>query len=126
MIASLSVGAIGALLASQLFGLPLLTVYALSAGAAAEFARLAFQALMQRYAPPEALGRVFVRYEVLFQIAWVDRRVPAGVAADQLPQRRAGLGAVLRRPRGRLRGAATGRRNDGARLSSLDPSVARA
>ena len=52
------VGAIGALLASQLFGLPLLTVYALSAGAAAEFARLAFQALMQRYAPPEALGRV--------------------------------------------------------------------
>ena len=71
VIASLSVGAIGALLASQLFGLPLLTVYALSAGAAAEFARLAFQALMQRYAPPEALGRVFVRYEVLFQIAWV-------------------------------------------------------
>ena len=49
----------------------MLTVYALSAGAAAEFARLAFQALMQRYAPPEALGRVFVRYEVLFQIAWV-------------------------------------------------------
>jgi hypothetical protein len=26
---------------------------------------------MQRYAPPEALGRVFVRYEVLFQVAWV-------------------------------------------------------
>ena len=71
VIASLSVGAIGALLASQLFGLPLLTVYALSAGAAAEFARLAFQALMQRHAPPEALGRVFVRYEVLFQVAWV-------------------------------------------------------
>jgi hypothetical protein len=51
--------------------LPLLTVYAVSAGAAAEFARLAFQALMQRHAPPEALGRVFVRYEVLFQVAWV-------------------------------------------------------
>ena len=44
MIASLSVGGIGALLASQLFGLPLLTIYALSAGAATEFARLAFQA----------------------------------------------------------------------------------
>jgi hypothetical protein len=71
VITSLAVGAIGALLASQLFGLPLLTVYALSAGAAAEFARLAFQALMQRNAPPEALGRVFVRYEVLFQVAWV-------------------------------------------------------
>jgi hypothetical protein len=71
VVASLSVGAVGALLASQLFGLPLLTVYALSAGAAAEFARLAFQALMQRHAPPEALGRVFVRYEVVFQVAWV-------------------------------------------------------
>jgi hypothetical protein len=71
VIASLSVGGIGSLLASQLFGLPLLTAYALSAGAAAEFARLAFQALMQRHAPPEALGRVFVRYEVLFQVAWV-------------------------------------------------------
>jgi MFS family permease len=71
VIASLSVGAIGALLAFQLYGLPLLTVYAVSAGAAAEFARLAFQALMQRHAPPEALGRVFVRYEVLFQVAWV-------------------------------------------------------
>jgi len=71
VITSLVVGAIGALLASELFGLPLLTAYALSAGAAAEFARLAFQALMQRYAPPEALGRVFVRYEVLFQVAWV-------------------------------------------------------
>jgi hypothetical protein len=71
VIAAVSVGGIGALLASQLFGLPLLTVYAFSAGAAAEFARLAFQALMQRHAPPEALGRVFVRYEVLFQVAWV-------------------------------------------------------
>jgi len=71
VITSLSVGAIGALLAWQLYGLPLLTIYAFSAGAAAEFARLAFQALMQRHAPPEALGRVFVRYEVLFQVAWV-------------------------------------------------------
>jgi hypothetical protein len=43
----------------------------LTAGAASEFARLAFQSLMQRYAPPGALGRVFVRYEVMFQAAWV-------------------------------------------------------
>jgi hypothetical protein len=71
VITSVSVGAIGALLAWQLYGLPLLTIYAFSAGAAAEFARLAFQALMQRHAPPEALGRVFVRYEALFQVAWV-------------------------------------------------------
>ena len=26
---------------------------------------------MQRHAPAGALGRVFVRYEVLFQLAWV-------------------------------------------------------
>ena len=62
---------IGALLASEIFGLPLLTVYALTAGAASEFARLAFTSLMQRHAPEGALGRVFVRYEVLFQLAWV-------------------------------------------------------
>ena len=71
VIAAVSAAGIGALLASQLFGLPLLTIYAFAAGAASEFARLAFQALMQRHAPPEALGRVFVRYEVLFQVAWV-------------------------------------------------------
>jgi hypothetical protein len=26
---------------------------------------------MQRHAPPGAQGRVFVRYEVMFQLAWV-------------------------------------------------------
>jgi hypothetical protein len=71
VIACVSGAGIGALLASQLFGLPLLALYALTAGAASEFARLAFQSLMQRYAPEGALGRVFVRYEVLFQLAWV-------------------------------------------------------
>jgi len=71
VVAAVSAAGVGALLASQVFGLPLLTIYALAAGAASEFARLAFQALMQRHAPPEALGRVFVRYEVLFQVAWV-------------------------------------------------------
>jgi hypothetical protein len=71
VVACVSVGAIGALLAFELFGLPLLTVYALVAGAATELARLAFQSLMQRHAPEGALGRVFVRYEVVFQLAWV-------------------------------------------------------
>lgn len=71
VIACLSAACIGALLAFEIFGLPLLTVYALVAGAAAEFGRLAFQSLMQRHAPPGAQGRVFVRYEVLFQLAWV-------------------------------------------------------
>jgi hypothetical protein len=59
------------LLASQVFGLPLLTVYAFIAGAATELARLAMQSLVQRDAPPDALGRVFVRYEALYQVAWV-------------------------------------------------------
>jgi hypothetical protein len=71
VIACVSAGAIGALLAFEVFGLPLLTVYAVVAGAATELGRLAFQSLMQRNAPQGALGRVFVRYEVVFQLAWV-------------------------------------------------------
>jgi hypothetical protein len=71
VIACVCSAGIGALLASELFGLPLLAVYALTAGAGTEFARLAFTSLMQRSAPEGALGRVFVRYEVLFQAAWV-------------------------------------------------------
>ena len=71
VIASVSAAGIGAVLAFELFGLPLLTVFALVAGAATEFGRLAFQSLMQRHAPAGAQGRVFVRYEVMFQLAWV-------------------------------------------------------
>ncbi|HET9311647.1 MAG TPA: hypothetical protein VFP41_10570 [Actinomycetota bacterium] len=71
VVASVSAACIGAVLAFELFGLPLLTVFALVAGATTEFGRLAFQSLMQRYAPPGAQGRVFVRYEALFQLAWV-------------------------------------------------------
>lgn len=71
VVACVSAACIGALLAFELFGLPLLTIYALVAGAATEFGRLAFQSLMQRHAPEGAQGRVFVRYEVLFQLAWV-------------------------------------------------------
>jgi hypothetical protein len=61
VIACVSAACIGALLA----------IYAFVAGAATEFGRLAFQSLMQRHAPAGAQGRVFVRYEVLFQLAWV-------------------------------------------------------
>jgi len=71
VIACVSAACVGALLAGQLFVLVLVTVYALLAGAATEFGRLAFQSLMQRAAPAGALGRVFVRYEVFFQLAWV-------------------------------------------------------
>jgi hypothetical protein len=60
-----------AAIAFEWFSLPVLAVFAVVAGAATEFARLAFQGLMQANAPEGALGRVFVRYEVLFQLAWV-------------------------------------------------------
>src|SRR5205823_8114147 len=53
------------------FGLPFLMLFAALAGAASEFGRLAFQSMMQRAAPGGAQGRVFVRYEVAFQLAWV-------------------------------------------------------
>jgi hypothetical protein len=62
---------VGALLAFEIFGLPVLAVFAVTAGATTEFGRLAFQSLMQRLAPEGALGRVFVRYEIVFQLAWV-------------------------------------------------------
>ena len=62
---------IGAVLAFVAFSLPVLVVFAIVVGASAELGRLAFQSLMQRLAPGGAHGRVFVRYEVLFQLAWV-------------------------------------------------------
>jgi hypothetical protein len=72
MVVSCVLGAgLGASVAFQWYALPVLAVFSAVAGAATEFGRLAFQSLMQRYAPEGALGRVFVRYEVLFQLAWV-------------------------------------------------------
>jgi hypothetical protein len=62
---------IGAVLAFVAFSLPVLVVFGVVVGASAELGRLAFQSLMQRLAPGGAHGRVFVRYEVVFQLAWV-------------------------------------------------------
>jgi len=62
---------IGASLAFVAFSLPILTTFALVAGASSELGRLAFQSLMQQLAPGGAHGRVFVRYEVVFQLSWV-------------------------------------------------------
>ncbi len=62
---------VGAVLAFAAFSLPVLALFGLLVGASAELGRLAFLALMQRSAPAGAYGRVFVRYEVLFQLAWV-------------------------------------------------------
>lgn len=61
----------GGLLASQFLTLPTLAIFSALTGVATEFGRLAFGSLMQRAAPAGAHGRVFVRYEVAFQLSWV-------------------------------------------------------
>ncbi|HZD78834.1 MAG TPA: hypothetical protein VE646_02180 [Actinomycetota bacterium] len=62
---------LGAVVAFAAFSLPVLTLFALIVGASGELGRLAFQSLMQGAAPGGAHGRVFVRYEVIFQLSWV-------------------------------------------------------
>jgi hypothetical protein len=69
--ASITAAGVAAVLAFTRFGLATLAVFAGLAGMATEFGRLAFQSLMQRFAPAGAHGRVFVRYDMLFQLAWV-------------------------------------------------------
>src|SRR5439155_8555919 len=71
VLASLVAAGAGAVIAFRLFALPVLSLFAALAGMASEVGRLAFQSLMQRSAPSGAQGRVFVRYEVAFQLAWV-------------------------------------------------------
>jgi hypothetical protein len=68
---SLTAAGVAALFAFSRFGLWTLAVFAGFSGMATEFGRLAFQSLMQRSAPAGAHGRVFVRYDILFQVAWV-------------------------------------------------------
>ena len=60
-----------ALFATAAFQLTVLALFAGFAGMATEFGRLSFQSLMQRLAPDGAHGRVFVRYDMAFQLAWV-------------------------------------------------------
>jgi hypothetical protein len=73
---------VGAVLAFVAFSLPVLAAFGVVVGASAELGRLAFQSLMQRLAPGGALGRVFVRYEVLFQLAWVGGALLAMLPID--------------------------------------------
>jgi hypothetical protein len=69
----IALGAAGgaALFAFATFSLFTLTAFTFLAGTATRLGQLAFASLMQRSAPGGAHGRVFVRYEVLFQMAWV-------------------------------------------------------
>jgi hypothetical protein len=62
---------VGATLSFFAFALVVLILFAIVVGTSSELGRLAFQTLMQRLAPGGSYGRVFVRYEVLFQLAWV-------------------------------------------------------
>jgi MFS family permease len=71
VVACVVVAGVGAVLAFVAFTLPVLVVFGVVVGVSAELGRLAFQSLMQRMAPGGAHGRVFVRYEVIFQLAWV-------------------------------------------------------
>jgi hypothetical protein len=71
VIACVAGAAMGAVIAFAWNALPVLAVFALLVGMTGELGRLAFQSLMQQLAPGGAHGRVFVRYEVLFQLSWV-------------------------------------------------------
>jgi hypothetical protein len=77
---------VGALFSFLAFELLVLVLFAVVVGASSELGRLAFQTLMQRLAPGGALGRVFVRYEVLFQLAWVGGALIPALAPIDLRQ----------------------------------------
>jgi hypothetical protein len=83
VVASIAAAGVGAVLTFVAFELPMLVLFALVVGTTSELGRLAFQTLMQRLAPGGAHGRVFVRYEVMFQLAWVGGAlIPAVVPID--------------------------------------------
>jgi hypothetical protein len=83
VLGALVAAGLAALAAARLFALPILAIFAATVGLATEMGRLAFQSLMQRLAPGPAQGRVFVRYEVAFQLAWVaGALIPAVVAVS--------------------------------------------
>ncbi len=71
VIGSVVAAGVAALFAAQTFTLFTLAVFTFLVGMGTEFGRLAFGSLMQGFAPGGAQGRVFVRYEVAFQLAWV-------------------------------------------------------
>jgi hypothetical protein len=79
VLASLLGAALVAVLTVEAFGFGVLVGFTLVIGMATELGRLAFQSLLQRRAPAGALGRVFVRYEVMFQLAWVGGALIAAI-----------------------------------------------
>ncbi len=77
---------VGATLSFFAFELVVLVLFATVVGASSELGRLAFQTLMQRLAPGGSYGRVFVRYEILFQLAWVGGALIPALAPIDLPR----------------------------------------
>jgi hypothetical protein len=71
VLGSLLLAGAAALFALSAYSLPSLILFSFLAGGATELGKLAFQSLMQRETPGGVTGRVFVRYEVVFQLAWV-------------------------------------------------------
>jgi len=71
VLSALVVAGAAAVAGFEVYGLGALAAFATLAGMATESGRVAFQSLMQRLVPVRAHGRVFVRYEVAFQLAWV-------------------------------------------------------
>ncbi|HYH27469.1 MAG TPA: hypothetical protein VEA19_01690 [Actinomycetota bacterium] len=71
VLVALVAGGVGAVLAFTAFALPVVAIFVALVGTGTRLGQLAFASLMQRRAPGGAHGRVFVRYEVLFQMSWI-------------------------------------------------------
>lgn len=83
VLASMVAAGAAGLLAYGFFSLWVLAIFCFITGMAGEFGRLSLQSLAQKFVPEYAHGRVFVRYEVLFQLAWVaGAAIPALFAID--------------------------------------------
>ena len=68
---SLVASGLAATLAATSPSLGTLAVLSGVSGAATEVGRLSFQSLMQARTPAGLQGRVYVRYEISFQVAWI-------------------------------------------------------
>lgn len=71
LVGALALPAVLALVAATWFGRLAVLVVPLGLGIAATSGRQAFDALVQQHAPTESRGRVFARFETIFQLAWV-------------------------------------------------------
>ncbi len=71
LISSMVVPAIGAVVDVVRFGRPGVWAVAFALGVGASAGRVAFDSLVQQYAPDAARGRAFARFETRFQLTWV-------------------------------------------------------